>query len=208
MQVKIQAAPLAAKSKMKLNQIIPLVIIVVSAIGVLYFSGFLDGSNQGDFFTDFGDGAFADSDKLTPTRDIDGTWSTTFATEFIIATDYEQFGVLADVGTEDRTMTWTITPTDNEHYVYVYIEFSVSNRQLVSGSGYVPDVSPMMLTGVVNGTQLILTKDGSGPIEQYGSIGEFTFTDKFMEGTWHDHWEGVWEQNVYTNTNGLKLTKQ
>jgi hypothetical protein len=29
-----------------------------------------------------------------------------------------------------------------------------------------------------------------------------------MEGTWHDHWEGAYEQNVYTQINGLKLMKQ
>jgi hypothetical protein len=29
-----------------------------------------------------------------------------------------------------------------------------------------------------------------------------------MEGTWHDHWTGAYEQNAYTATNGLKLMKQ
>ena len=66
----------------------------------------------------------------------------------MIATDYDNFGQLTDVGSEDRTMTWTITSTDKENIVFVYIEFSYSNRQLTAGSAYTPDVSPMQLTGI------------------------------------------------------------
>jgi hypothetical protein len=119
-------------------------------IGALYFTGFLGNvfSDQGS--AGFNDNAFSDSGKLTPTRDIKGKRQTTFATQFTIATNFENFGQLADVGTEDRTMTWTITGTNDEHTVIVEIQFTYSNRQLVSGSGYTPDVSPMQLTGTVN----------------------------------------------------------
>ena len=188
--------PTKPKSKVKAGTIIPVIIIAGCLVGALYFSGFLDG------FTDSIDGT------LTPTRDIEGTWKTTFATEFTLATDYDDFGSLKDVGTEDRTMTWTITSTDNENIVYVNVEFTVSNRQVTSGSGFISDVSPMQLTGLINGTQLTLTKEDAGPIEQIGSVGVFTFTSTQMEGTWHDHWSGVYEQNAYTATNGLKLMKQ
>jgi hypothetical protein len=74
---------------------------------------------------------------------------------------------------------------------------------------YTPDVSPMFLTGTISGTQLTLTQDADqGNIDQIGSVGVFTFTTTQMEGTWHDHWEGGYEQNVYTQTNALKLLKQ
>ena len=105
-------------------------------------------------------------------------------------------------------MTWTITATDNENIVYVDVEFTVYNRKVTSGSGFIGDVSPMQLTGIINGTQLTLTKEDAGPIEQIDSVGVFTFTSTQMEGTWHDHWTGVYEQNAYTATNGLKLMKQ
>ena len=164
--------------------------------GAFYFSGFFDG------FTDSMGGT------LTPTRDIEGTWKTTLATEFILATDYDDFETLKDIGTEDRSMTWTISATDNENIVFVNVEFAVSNRQMTSGSGFIGDVSPMQLTGIINGTQLTLTKKDVGPIKQIGSVGVFTFTATQMEGTWHDHWTGVYEQNAYTATNGLKLMKQ
>ena len=190
-------APVKAANKIKISQIIPAVILIASVVGALYFSGF------------FGEAIDINiPGTLTPTRDIVGTWKTTFATEFIIATDYADFENLADVGTENRTMTFTITETSQEDIVNVEVKFSYSNRQLVSESGYTPDVSPMYLTGIINGTQLTLTKEDAGPIKQVGSVGVFTFTSTQMEGTWHDHWTGVWEQNVYTATNGLKLMKQ
>ena len=184
-----------SKGKVKASTVIPVVIIIGCIIGAAYFSGF------------FGD--FSHSGILSPTRDIEGTWKTAIPTEFTIATDYDDFVNLKDVGTENRTMTWKITGTGDPNMVIVDITFSVTSRDLQSGSGYTPDVSPMQLTGIVNGTQLTLIKeDSSGPIDQVGTVGAFTFTSTQMEGTWHDHWEGVWEQNVYTATNGLKLMKQ
>jgi hypothetical protein len=188
--------PPPPKTKVKASQVIPVVIIIVSIFGALYFSGFFNDINR------------STPGVLTPTRDIVGTWKTPFSTKFIIATDWSTFGQLEDVGSENRTMTWTITATDKENIVMVQVEFSYTNRQLIPDSGYTPDVSSMGLTGIINGTQLTLTKADSGPIKQIGSVGVFTFTTNNMEGTWHDHWSGVWDQNVYTPTNGLKLTKQ
>ena len=192
----LQAPVPPAKRKVKASQVIPVVIIIFSITGALYFSGF------------FGDTFSSTPSVLTPTRDIVGTWKTTFTTKFTIATDFSSFEQLEDVGSENRTLTWTITATDQENIVHVTVEFSYSNRQLISDSGYTPDVSPMYLTGIINGTQLTLTRADSGPIKQIGSVGVFTFTTSNMEGTWHDHWSGVYEQNVYTPTNGLKLTNQ
>jgi hypothetical protein len=115
---------------------------------------------------------------------------------------------MKDVGTQNRTMTWKITGTSDENVVNVEVELTVTSQSITTGSGYVPDVSPMYYTGIINGTQLTLTKDSTGGIDQIGTIGVFTFTTSLMQGTWHDHWEGVWSQNVYTATNGLKLMKQ
>jgi len=207
-KMQVQSSFTKPKSKIKLSQIIPVIIIVASFAGALYFSGFFDNFTSDPNPADFTDIVISDGGKLTPTRDIEGTWKTTFSTQFTIAADYENFGQLAKVGTEDRTMTWTITGTSDENVVLVNVEFDYSNRQLASESGYTPDTSFMQLTGIINGTQLTLTKGNAGPIKQIGTIGEFTFTSTQMEGTWHDHWTGVWEQNVYTPTNGLKLTKQ
>jgi hypothetical protein len=187
------------KNKLKVSQIIPVVILIVSIIGALYYTG---------FFNEFTASPLSDGGNLTPTRNIEGTWKTALSTQFTLATDYENFGQLKDVGTEYRTMTWTITGTSDENTVIVDVQFAYSNRQLVQGSGYTPDVSPMQLKGTINGTQLTLTKGDAGPIEQIGSVGVFTFTSSQMEGTWHDHWNGVYEQNVFSAINALKLIKQ
>lgn len=193
------------KSKIKASAIIPAVIIVVCLVGALYFSGAFDSftalsTNNGNSGNNSG--------VLSPTRSIIGTWQTSFPTEFTVATDYEDFSTLKDVGTQNRTMTWTITGTSDESVVNVEVEFAVTSQSIATGSGYVPDVSPMSYTGIINGTQLTLTKDSAGGIDQIGTVGVFTFTTDLMQGTWHDHWEGVWGQNVYTPTNGLKLLKQ
>ena len=189
----------SAKRKVKIGQITPVVILAVSVVGALYFKGFFNSSISVTTPTP--------ASVLTPTRDIAGTWQTTFSTKFNIATDSSS-NQFSDVGSENRTMTWMITATSQENIVNVKVEFIYSNRQLMPDSGYTPDVSPVFLTGTINATQLTLTTPDSGPIKQIGSVGAFTFTAGTMVGTWHDHWSGVYEQNVYTPTDGLKLAKQ
>ena len=70
----------------------------------------------------------------------------------------------------------------------------------------------MFYIGTIDGTKLTLNVNNEGsiglPLNQVGSVGEFTFTSTQMQGTWHDHWDGVYEQSVYTATNSLKLMKQ
>lgn len=139
---------------------------------------------------------------LTPARNLEGTWKTAFPVKFYIKTDFETFGELQDVGSENRTMTWIITAADDENVVDVEVQFTVSNRQLVSGSGYTPDVSPMFLKGIISGTRLTL-KTGDNR-----TIGEFNFTTDILTGTWRDQWSMVYEQEVYTTTNSLILTRQ
>jgi hypothetical protein len=139
---------------------------------------------------------------LTPARNLEGTWKTTFAVKFYIKTDFDTFGELKDVGSENRTVTWIITGTSDENEVNVEVRFTVSNRQLASDSGYVPDVSPNFLTGTISGTRLTLTEGGSR------TVGEFSFTTDIITGTWSDRWSMVYEQEVYTATNSLILTRQ
>ena len=144
---------------------------------------------------------------LTPARNLEGTWKTTFPVKFYIKTDFGTFGELQDVGSENRTMTWIITGTGNENVVNVEVRFAVSNRQLDSGSGYTPDVSPNFYTGTISGTRLTLTTGGS-TFEESHSVGEFSFTTDIITGTWSDQWSMVYEQEVYTQTNTLILTRQ
>jgi hypothetical protein len=196
-ELTINVQPTVKKPN-KLLQIIPIIIIIASVTGALYFSGYF---NEDAGTTDI-------PDNLTPTRNIVGTWKTAISTEFIIATDGLSESI-QEVGKENRTVTFVITSTSQENIVNVQVTYTYSNRQILADSMYTQDVSQMFLTGTINGTQLTLTQTADqGPIDQIGSVGVFTFTTTQMEGTWHDHWEGGWEQNVYTATNGLKLIKQ
>ena len=135
---------------------------------------------------------------LTPMRDLTGTWKTSFPTKFNIQIDGEE------VGYENRTMTWVITATSQESKVNVEVTFSGTGRDLVAGSGYTPDVSPTGLTGTISGTRLTLEFNANYYKEP---VGEFTFTSDIITGTWHDHWELLYDQNVYTATNGLTLVR-
>ena len=187
-----------APKKMSPIQIAAVVIIVFTVtIALFYYVGFFD-----DFSVNDGSqGLDTNPTPLTPARNLEGTWKTSFPVKFYIKTDFETFGELKDVGSEDRTMTWVITGTSDENVVDVEVSFTVSNRQLATGSGYTPDVSPMFLTGTISGTRLTLTSSGR-------TIGEFSFTTDIITGTWSDHWSMAYEQEVYTTTNSLTLNRQ
>ena len=184
----------------------------IAAIVLISFTIVISGFYVSGFFDDFGSdltSPTATPAPLTPARNLEGTWKTTFSTKFYIKTDYATFQELEDVGSENRTMTWTITATSDENIVNVKVEFTSSNRQLISDSGYIPDVSPMSLKGTISGTRLTLTTtSSSSTIDQIGTVSEFSFTTDIITGTWHDHWNGLYEQEVYTATNGLILAKQ
>jgi hypothetical protein len=173
----------------KLQTAAIIVIACTITIAIFYSMGIFD---------EFQD---TDSTHLTPARKLEGTWKTTFPVKFYIKTDYQTFDQLEDVGSENRTMTWTITATSDENIVNVEVRFTVSDRQLVPDSGYTPDVSPMFLEGVISGTRLTL-KTGDR------TICECNFTTDIITATWNDHWNMVYEQQVYTATNNLILTRQ
>jgi hypothetical protein len=185
-----------AAKKVPKGQIAAAIVLVVSVtLALMISSGFFDDYGGFDFnFNDEGP-----SPTLSPARNLEGTWKTEFATKFYIQIDGEE------VGSQDRVMTWIITPTSQESVVNVEVRFSTSNTQLEPDSGYVPDVSPMFLTGTISGTRLTLENNANYYKE---TVGEFSFTTDYIQGTWHDHWEMLYEQNVYTNTNGLKMDRQ
>lgn len=147
---------------------------------------------------------------LSPATNLTGTWKTSFPTTFYIQTDYAG-GELEDVGSEDREVTWVISAGSSENEVNIEQTFTYSNRNLVDGSGYTPDVSPSFYTGVISGSRLTVIDKGGG-IGAFESsdriVGEFSFTSSSIQGTWDDNWTMIYSQRVYTTTNGLTLNKQ
>ena len=178
-------------------QIAAIVIVsFVLTIAILYSIGIFDQFQEIDA---------ANPTPLTPARNLEGTWKTTFPVTFYIKTDFET-GELQNVGSENRTMTWIITGTSDEHVVNVEVSFATFNRQVASGSGYVPDVSPNFYTGTISGTRLTLTTGDK--YSESGIVGEFSFTTDIITGTWNDKWSIAYGQQVYTATNTLILTRQ
>jgi hypothetical protein len=195
--------PKHAPTAMSAIKIVAVVLIAFTiTMIVFYYVGFFDEFQASPQQQNSYEQTTPDSTSLTPARSLEGTWRTTFAVKFYIKTDFETFGELQDVGSEDRTMTWVITATSDENVVDVEVSFTSSNTQLVSGSGYTPDVSPMFLSGTISSSRLTLTSSDSRV------IGEFSFTTDIMTGTWNDHWSMAYEQQVYTTTNSLVLMKQ
>lgn len=186
--------------KVQIAAIVVLSFVVI--IGAFYFLGVFD-----DFQTIADQNQIINENQtpLTPARGLEGTWKTAFPVKFYIKTDF-QTGDLQDIGSENRTMTWVITKTSDENVVNVEVSFSISDRQIVSGTGYVPDVSPNFYTGLISGTRLTL-KTGD-KFSETGTVGEFNFTTDIMTGTWSDKWDIAYEQQVYTPTNTLILTRK
>lgn len=137
---------------------------------------------------------------LTPARELEGTWETTFPITFYIKTDFNSID-LEDVGSEEREMTWEITRTNDPNMVNIQVSWTTSNRTLITGSGYTPDIPLMDLTGTISSTELTL-KTGNRV------IGVFSFTTDLMMGTWNDSWELAYAQEVYTKINELKLIRK
>jgi heme/copper-type cytochrome/quinol oxidase subunit 2 len=185
----------APKQLSKLQTVAIIIIAFVVVFASFYYLGFFD-EFQPSTNTDT-----QGATSLTPARELEGTWKTAFPVTFYIRTDFETFGVLQEVGSENRSMIWTITATSDENVVDVEVQFTVSNRQLIADSGYTPDVSPMFLKGIISGTRLTL-KTGDR------TVAECNFTTDIITATWSDHWSMAYEQEVYTATNSLILTRQ
>nr|MDO8088497.1 hypothetical protein [Candidatus Sigynarchaeum springense] len=142
---------------------------------------------------------------LTPGPFLNGTWRTAFATTFHVQTDFRT-GFMQYEGSQQRTMTWTITRTFNPSIVNVEVSFTVTSSSLNPGSGYVPDVSPMTLEGRISGTRLTLV-DKASMFQDERVVGEFSFTSASIMGTWNDSWCLAYCQAVYTSVNGLSLVR-
>jgi hypothetical protein len=140
------------------------------------------------------------SAQLSPARNLEGNWKTAFPVTFYIKTDFAT-GALEDAGSEDRLMEWAISQGSDENTVNVEVTFTSSNRNLITGSGYTPDIPLMSLIGTVSSSGLTLYSGDR-------IIGEFSFASDSITGTWDDLWEMAYAQEVYTKTNELKLIRE
>ena len=142
--------------------------------------------------------------SLSPARNIEGTWQTPFPVTFLIKTDFCSDN-LELVASEEREVTMIITER-SDYTVNIELRYTSSNFTVLDSqcdpTGYVPDISPMYLKGIISSTQLtVMNSEGR-------VLGIFQFTTDLMEGTWSDLWCAIFCQNVYTEDNQLKLVRQ
>ena len=134
--------------------------------------------------------------NLSASRDLSGTWKTTVPTKFSFSTD-----MASNAGYQMWNVTLTITKTPDPNVMKVQMNFAVASSAIVPGSFMIPEVSPMFFTGAVNSSQMQL-RSGTGV------VGVFSFTSSTMTGTYDESWTALYGQQVFTETNAIKLYKQ
>lgn|GEM_PF-1258358 len=153
-----------------------------------------------------GAGSNAAAVPLSPARNLAGTWKTTVPVRVNYKTDFCTFGVLQDVSWVPWAVTFVITPGADDNHVIVDMSFQTGTTTIVndcggSGTGAVPEVSPMFLTGAISSTNLVLYNGTT-------QVGNFNFTTDNLTGTFDYTWSMVYTQEEYTATNGFILTRQ
>lgn len=134
-----------------------------------------------------------------------GTWKTSFVITFAIYTDFDS-PELEYIGTIKRSMTWIITPGSNPNEFDIEVQFMDSEVQITPGKGYVPNVSPMFLKGVVSGDTFTIIREAS-LFQPERVVGLFSFTKTILTGTWDYIDALIYTQEERTAPNALILNK-
>lgn len=140
---------------------------------------------------------------LTPARNIAGTWKASAPATVKFETDFCTSD-LSLVASQGWTITLDVRAGANENAVDVAMSFATSGSEIISGcpgTGVVPEVSPMVLTGNVSGTRLEL-RSGTIP------VANFNFTTDIMTGVLDYSWCSVYCQREYTEANAVVLRRQ
>ena len=140
---------------------------------------------------------------LSPARSLIGTWKASAPATVNFETDFCTAD-LSLVASQGWTVSLEVTAGADENSVNVQMTFAAANSQIISGcpgTGVVPEVSPMFLTGNVSGTRLDV-KSGATP------VGSFVFTTDHMTGTLDYSWCIAFCQREYTAANAIVLRRQ
>ena len=151
-----------------------------------------------------GCGSSSDSEgPLTPARSIVGTWKASAPSTVKFDTDFCTAD-LSLVASQGWTITLDIRAGANENSVDAAMSFVTSGAEIISGcpgTGVVPEVSPLLLTGNVSGTRLEL-RTGTTP------VAKFNFTTDIMTGYLDYSWCSAYCQREYTDANAIVLRRQ
>ncbi len=145
--------------------------------------------------------------KLSPARDILGTWRTAFPDTFYAETDWCDGTTMQLMLTQKRVITWDITDdsaSGDDNAVSITQNWTDSDTTYVqlclNDTGVTPDVRPMFLKGTINGAYLTVKKGAE-------VFGEFSFTTSNMEGNWSARSCPFACQRIYTVEREFKMNK-
>ncbi|HET8722749.1 MAG TPA: hypothetical protein VFM53_01005 [Anaeromyxobacteraceae bacterium] len=145
----------------------------------------------------------SDTGPLSPARNLAGTWKMDVPVTVYFDTDFCT-PAPSLVASQAWNATWVITPGLDDNTVYIQMTFSTSNSQILHGcpgTGVVPEVSPMFLTGNVSAATLTV-RNGNDP------VGTFTFTDWNLQGDFDYSFCLLYCQREYTQNRSFILRKQ
>jgi hypothetical protein len=147
--------------------------------------------------------AGTDPGPLSPARQLAGTWKTSLPVTVYFDTDFCT-PTPSLVASQQWAVTWIVTPGADDNTVGVRMEFTASGSQVIAGcpgTGVVPEVSPLFLTGNVSAAELTLRKGAD-------VVGTFTFTSDVVQGDLDYAWCLAYCQTEYTRNRELILRRQ
>jgi hypothetical protein len=150
-----------------------------------------------------GDSGGGDSGPLSPARQLAGTWKTSLPVTIYFDTDWCT-PTPSPVASQQWTVTWVVTPGANDNTVDVEMRFATASTQVIAGcpgTGVVPEVSPMFLTGNVSAATLTLRKGSD-------ELGTFTFTSDILQGDFDYSFCIVYCQSEYSRNREFILRRQ
>jgi hypothetical protein len=145
-----------------------------------------------------------ESNPVAPTNKFVGKWKTETPILVKVKTDFCT-GTLEDVATMEWDLYWVVTATEDPNVMDIKMNYSshnytITNPECNTGTGYVPEPQPIYLTGYV--TNNTLSVEYLGEEIFYMNYVE----DKVMRGGLSYTYCLVYCQELYTEGDGISIT--
>ena len=140
---------------------------------------------------------------LTPAGNLEGTWTSPFATQIYYATNNCGYPAVAEA-VATRNVTWTITST-GDNSVQIDESFSESVARISNSCNsnlYIADVSGATYFGNISATTLTVTG-----AEVPGSTFSFTNNPGNLTGTWNAQFCGIYCNYSFSKPRAFILTR-
>jgi hypothetical protein len=145
-----------------------------------------------------------ENNPIAPTNKFVGKWKTETPILVKVKTDFCT-GTLEDVATMEWDLFWEVTATEDPNVMNIKMNYSsrnytITNPECNTGTGYVPEPQPMYMTGYVTNNTL--------SVEYLGEeIFLVNYVDgKVLRGGFSYSYCMLYCQELYTDGNGLSIT--